>query len=102
MKTGKSGEARLIEHIEKTFRFPLDSPAARAGGRCTPMLRHVPGRNLVITTDEIVEGTHYLARFATPSTWPEAHPHQFERPGLDGRGETGLLRGRRRPEEKHH
>jgi thiamine-monophosphate kinase len=30
------------------------------------VLRHAAGRDLVITTDEMVEGTHYLARFATP------------------------------------
>jgi len=30
------------------------------------VLRHGAGRDLVITTDEMVEGTHYLARFATP------------------------------------
>jgi len=66
MKTRKSGEARLIEHIEKTFKFPLDRRLLLGPGDDCAVLRHVPGRNLVITTDEIVEGTHYLARFATP------------------------------------
>ena len=66
MKNRKSGEARLIEHIEKTFKFPLDRRLLLGPGDDCAVLRHVPGRNLVITTDEIVEGTHYLARFATP------------------------------------
>ena len=62
----KSGEARLLEHIEKTFRFPLDRRLLLGPGDDCAVLRHVPGRNLVITTDEIVEGTHYLERFASP------------------------------------
>ncbi len=66
MKKKKSGEARLLEHIEKTFRFPLDRRLLLGPGDDCAVLRHGPGRNLVITTDEIVEGTHYLARFATP------------------------------------
>jgi len=66
MKTRKSGEARLLEHIEKTFRFPLDRRLLLGPGDDCAVLRHLPGRDLVITTDEIVEGTHYLARFATP------------------------------------
>lgn len=66
MKTGKGAEARLIEHIEKTFRFPGDSRLLLGPGDDCAVLRHGAGRDLVITTDEIVEGTHYLARFATP------------------------------------
>ncbi|OGR38936.1 MAG: thiamine-phosphate kinase [Elusimicrobia bacterium GWA2_64_40] len=63
-KTG--GEARLIEHIEKTFRFPSDRRLLLGPGDDCAVLRHGAGRDLVITTDEMVEGTHYLARFATP------------------------------------
>ncbi|MDD5208542.1 MAG: thiamine-phosphate kinase [Elusimicrobiales bacterium] len=66
MKKKKAGEARLLEHIEKTFRFPLDRRLLLGPGDDCAVLRHGPGRNLVITTDEIVEGTHYLERFATP------------------------------------
>ncbi len=66
MKNKKSGEARLLEHIEKTFRFPLDRRLLLGPGDDCAVLRHGPGKNLVITTDEIVEGTHYLERFATP------------------------------------
>ncbi len=66
MKRTKSGEARLLEHIEKTFRFPLDRRLLLGPGDDCAVLRHGPGRDLVITTDEMVEGTHYLARFATP------------------------------------
>jgi len=66
MKTKKRGEARLLEHIEKTFRFPQDRRLLLGPGDDCAVLRHGPGRNLVITTDEIVEGTHYLARFASP------------------------------------
>jgi len=66
MKQVKSGEARLLEHIEKNLRFPLDRRLLLGPGDDCAVLRHVAGRNLVITTDEIVEGTHYLERFATP------------------------------------
>jgi len=66
MKKKISGEASLIEHIEKTFRFPGDRRLLLGPGDDCAVLRHVPGRNLVITTDEMVEGTHYLASFATP------------------------------------
>ncbi len=62
----KRGEARLLEHIEKTFRFPLDRRLLLGPGDDCAVLRHSPGRDLVITTDEMVEGTHYLARFASP------------------------------------
>ncbi|OIO02163.1 MAG: thiamine-phosphate kinase [Elusimicrobia bacterium CG1_02_56_21] len=66
MKSAKSSEARLLEHIEKTFKFPLDRRLLLGPGDDCAVLRHGAGRDLVITTDEIVEGTHYLARFATP------------------------------------
>ena len=62
----KKGEARLLEHIEKTFRFPLDRRLLLGPGDDCAVLRHGAGRDLVITTDELVEGTHYLARFAAP------------------------------------
>ena len=66
MKKKRSGEARLIEHIEKTFRFPGDRRLLLGPGDDCAVLRHGAGRDLVITTDEMVEGTHYLARFASP------------------------------------
>jgi len=66
MARKKSGEARLLEHIEKTFRFPGDQRLLLGPGDDCAVLRHAAGRDLVITTDEMVEGTHYLARFATP------------------------------------
>ncbi|MDO8805264.1 MAG: thiamine-phosphate kinase [Elusimicrobiota bacterium] len=66
MKSKKPGEARLLEHIEKNFRFPLDRRLLLGPGDDCAVLRHGRGRDLVITTDEIVEGTHYLARFAAP------------------------------------
>lgn len=66
MKKTAGGEARLLEHIEKTFRFPGDKRLLLGPGDDCAVLRHGAGRDLVITTDEMVEGTHYLARFATP------------------------------------
>jgi len=66
MKTKKGTEARLIEHIEKNFRFPLDRRLLLGPGDDCAVLRQGRARDLVITTDEMVEGTHYLARFATP------------------------------------
>lgn len=62
----KKGEARLLEHIAKTFRFPGDRRLLLGPGDDCAVLRHGPGRDLVITTDEMVEGTHYLPRFASP------------------------------------
>lgn len=64
--TRRGAEARLIEHIEKTFRFPGDRRLLLGPGDDCAVLRHSAGRDLVITTDEMVEGTHYLPRFATP------------------------------------
>lgn len=66
MNRPKGAEARLIEHIEKTFRFPGDRRLLLGPGDDCAVLRHAAGRDLVITTDEMVEGTHYLPRFATP------------------------------------
>ena len=66
MKRARSGEAGLLGNIKKTFSFPLDRRLLLGPGDDCAVLRHAPGRNLVITTDEIVEGTHYLARFAGP------------------------------------
>lgn len=62
----KKGEARLLEHIEKTFRFPGDRRLLLGPGDDCAVLRHGRGKDLVITTDEMVEGTHYLSRFAAP------------------------------------
>jgi len=65
-KNKKNSESRLLEHIEKTFRFPGDRRLLLGPGDDCAVLRHGAGRDLVITTDEMVEGTHYLARFSTP------------------------------------
>lgn len=66
MRREKGVEGRLLAHIEKTFRFPLDRRLLLGPGDDCAVLRHGAGRDLVITTDELVEGTHYLARFSTP------------------------------------
>jgi len=62
----RSAEAAAIEHIEKAFRFPRDRRLLLGPGDDCAVLRHAAGRDLVITTDEMVEGTHYLPRFARP------------------------------------
>jgi len=66
MKKRMSGEAVVLERIEKIFRFPADRRLLLGPGDDCAVLRHAPGSDLVITTDEMVEGTHYLARFASP------------------------------------
>lgn len=66
MKKRIAGETSVLAEIEKTFRFPADRRLLLGPGDDCAVLRHVPGQDLVITTDEMVEGTHYLARFATP------------------------------------
>lgn len=66
MKLSDTGEAGLLARIEKHFKFPEDSRLLLGPGDDCAVLRHTPGKALVITTDEIVEGTHFLMRFSTP------------------------------------
>ena len=66
MKKKTHGESAVIAHIEKAFRFPGDRRLLLGPGDDCAVLRHTPGRDLVITTDGMVEGTHYLAAFAAP------------------------------------
>ena len=66
MKNSVSAEARVLRVIESAFRFPADRRLLLGPGDDCAVLRHAPGSELVITTDELVEGTHYLAGFAQP------------------------------------
>jgi len=66
MKLYKKGEAGLLTYIEKHFRFPRDKRLILGPGDDCAVLRTTPGKELVITTDELVEGTHFLRRFSTP------------------------------------
>ena len=66
MKLSDLGEAGLLARIEKHFKFPEDPRLLLGPGDDCAVLRHTPGKALVITTDEIVEGTHFLMRFSTP------------------------------------
>lgn len=65
-KLSDIGEAGLLARIEKHFKFSKDSRLLLGPGDDCAVLRHTPGKALVITTDEIVEGTHFLMRFSTP------------------------------------
>lgn len=59
-------EDDLLAHIAKAFRFPGDRRLLLGPGDDCAVLRQTPGARLVITTDELVEGTHYLPSFADP------------------------------------
>lgn len=60
------GEAGLLARIEKAFRFPRNRDLLIGPGDDCAVLRTAPGKALVITTDELVENTHFLRRFAAP------------------------------------
>ncbi|HAH31554.1 MAG TPA: thiamine-phosphate kinase [Elusimicrobia bacterium] len=60
------GETGLLTRIEKNFKFPKDPRLLLGPGDDCAVVRRSPGLDLVITTDEIVEGTHFLMRFSTP------------------------------------
>jgi thiamine-monophosphate kinase len=66
MKLSQKGEAGLLTYIEKHFRFPGDKRLILGPGDDCAVLRPTPGKELVITTDELVENTHFLRRFSTP------------------------------------
>lgn len=59
-------EDDLLGLIERTFRFPADRRLILGPGDDCAVLRQTPGKRLVITTDEQVEGTHFLRSFADP------------------------------------
>jgi len=66
VKKRMAGEAGVLKVIESVLRFPADRRLILGPGDDCAVVRHAPGRELVITTDELVEGTHYLGRFASP------------------------------------
>ena len=58
-------ENNILSLIEKTFKFPSDKNLTLGPGDDCAVLK-LPAGNISVTTDEIVEGTHYLAEFADP------------------------------------
>ena len=66
MKLSQKGEAGILTYIEKHFRFPGDKRLILGPGDDCAVLKTTPGRELVITTDELVENTHFLRRFSSP------------------------------------
>ncbi|HBB65720.1 MAG: thiamine-phosphate kinase [Elusimicrobia bacterium GWA2_56_46] len=66
MKLPRKGEAGLLTYIEKQLRFPGDRRLILGPGDDCAVLKTAPGKALVITTDELVEHTHFLRRFSTP------------------------------------
>ncbi|OGS06522.1 MAG: thiamine-phosphate kinase [Elusimicrobia bacterium RIFOXYA12_FULL_51_18] len=66
MKLSQKGEAGILTYIEKHFRFPGDKRLILGPGDDCAVLKTTPGRELVITTDELVENTHFLRHFADP------------------------------------
>jgi len=66
MKLSKKGEAGILAHIEKYLRFPGDRRLVLGPGDDCAVLKTSPGKRLVITTDELVENTHFLRRLSTP------------------------------------
>jgi thiamine-monophosphate kinase len=66
MKSSGKGEAGVLTYIEKYLRFPRDKRLILGPGDDCAVLRTSPGKELVITTDELVENTHFLRRFSRP------------------------------------
>ena len=66
MKNSGKGEAGILSHIEKYLRFPRDRRLVLGPGDDCAVVRASPGKDIVITTDELVENTHFLRRFSTP------------------------------------
>ena len=88
MKLSQKGEAGILAHIEKYFRFPGDKRLILGPGDDCAVLRTTPGKELVITTDELVENTHFLRRFSTP----EALARKLMRVNLSDLASMGRVR----------
>ena len=88
MKLSQKGEAGILAHIEKHFRFPGDKRLILGPGDDCAVLRTTPGKELIITTDELVENTHFLRRFATP----EALARKLMRVNLSDLASMGSVR----------
>ncbi len=88
MKLSQKGEAGILAHIEKHFRFPADKRLILGPGDDCAVLRTTPGKELVITTDELVENTHFLRRFSTP----EALARKLMRVNLSDLASMGRVR----------
>lgn len=88
MKLSQKGEAGILAHIEKHFRFPEDTRLIIGPGDDCAVLRTAPGKALVITTDELVENTHFLRRFSAP----EALARKLMRVNLSDLASMGRVR----------
>ncbi|MBI4656156.1 MAG: thiamine-phosphate kinase [Elusimicrobia bacterium] len=55
----KIGEAKILDWIERNYRFQKDSGLLIGPGDDAAVLKTSPGKVLVITTDEMVEGVHF-------------------------------------------
>ena len=88
MKLSQKGEAGLLAYIEKHFRFPGDKRLILGPGDDCAVLRTTPGKKLVITTDELVENTHFLRRFSTP----EALARKLMRVNLSDLASMGMVK----------
>ena len=66
MRIEAKGEAGFLSYIEKYLRFPRDRRMILGPGDDCAVLRPSPGKDLVVTTDELVENTHFLRGCSTP------------------------------------
>ena len=88
MKLSQKGEAGILAHIERSFRFPRDRRLILGPGDDCAVLKMTPGKELVITTDELVENTHFLRHFSTP----EALARKLMRINLSDLASMGMIR----------
>ena len=66
MSAKMKGEAGILSHIEKYLRFPGDRRLVLGPGDDCAVLRPSAGKYMVVTTDELMENTHFLQRFSRP------------------------------------
>ena len=66
MRIREEGEAGILSYIEKYLRFPRDRRVILGPGDDCAVLRPSRGKDLVVTTDELVENTHFLRSRSSP------------------------------------
>ncbi|MEW6041388.1 MAG: thiamine-phosphate kinase [Elusimicrobiota bacterium] len=61
------GEAKILDWIEKNYRFQKNSRLIIGPGDDAAVLKTSSGKVLVITTDEMVDGFHFVSYFKYPA-----------------------------------
>ncbi len=66
MKVSDLGEAKILDWIEKTFSLQKDKRLLVGPGDDAAVIKVSPDRVLVVTTDELVDKTHFINPFRFP------------------------------------